>query len=108
MTPAISADSARVEVAHVLAEEDARRFGDAVQRKRSAVAEVDVVQIQLEDLVLGRLGLEDQRHELSSGLRRNDRWRGLLFLGHFLGQEEHAGQLLGDRAARPPDSGGCR
>ncbi len=40
------------EVADVLAEEDARRLGDAVQRKRAAIAEIDVVQIELEDLFL--------------------------------------------------------
>ena len=56
------------QVADVLAEEDPRGLGDAVQRERAAVAEIDVVQIQLEDLVLGRLGLENQRHELLEDL----------------------------------------
>ena len=64
MTPAISAASDSVRLLDVLAEEDPRRLGDAVERERAAMAEIDVVQIQLEDLVLGRLGLEDHRHEL--------------------------------------------
>ena len=35
-----------------LREEQPRRFGDAVDRERSALAEPDVVQIELEDLIL--------------------------------------------------------
>ena len=51
-------------VADVLAEEDPRCFGDAVNLERSALAERDVVQIQLEDLVLGEARFQDERHEL--------------------------------------------
>ena len=46
-------------VADVLAEEDARRLGDAVNLERSALAERDVVQIELEDLVLGEARFQD-------------------------------------------------
>ena len=40
------------EIVDVLAEVEARRLGDAVNRERSAIAEIDVVQIQLEHFVL--------------------------------------------------------
>ena len=73
MTPAISRRFADGEVRDVLAEEDARRFGHAVDRERAALAEIDVVQIQLEDLVLRRAPLEHERHELSCTLRRYER-----------------------------------
>ena len=66
--PAISAASDSVRFLTSLPKIDLRRLGDAVQRERAAIAEIDVVQIQLEDLVLGRLGLEDQRHELLEDL----------------------------------------
>ena len=51
------------QVRDVLAEEEPRRFGDAVNGERAALAEIDVVQIQLEDLVLRRAPLEHERHE---------------------------------------------
>ncbi len=52
------------QVADVLAEEDARRFRHAVYGKGAALAEHDVVQVQLEDLLLGEARLEHERHEL--------------------------------------------
>ena len=52
------------DVADVLAEEDARGLADAVDLERPALAEHDVVQVELEDLVLREARLEDQRHEL--------------------------------------------
>ena len=63
MTPAISAASRQAEVGDVLAEEEPRRFGHAVDRERPALPEVDVVEVQLEDLVLRRAPLEDERHQ---------------------------------------------
>ena len=51
-------------VRDVLGEEQPRRFGDAVDGERAALAERHVVQVQLEDLVLGQPALEDERHEL--------------------------------------------
>ncbi len=78
------------EVGDVLAEEEARGLGDAVHGKRAALAEVDVVEIQLEDLVLRRLALEDDRHVLL----------GELALERLLGREEEVlHQLLRDGAA---------
>ncbi len=65
-------------------------FGDAVHGKRAALAEIHVVEIQLEDLVFGRLALEDDRHVLLGELAL-ERLRGR--------QEEVLHQLLRDGAA---------
>ena len=51
------------EVADVLAEEQPRRFRHAVDGERSALAERDVVQVELEDLVLRQPALERDRHQ---------------------------------------------
>ena len=59
MRPAMSAASAIVRSLRRLAEVVARRLLDAV----AAVAEVDVVEVELEDLVLGELLLEAPREE---------------------------------------------
>ena len=87
------------DVAHVLAEVNLRRFGHAVQGKRAAMAEIDVVQVELEDLVLGRLRLEDDRHEGFERLPSIGALAGLLFGGQLLGEEEVARELLRDGAA---------
>src|SRR5207244_453826 len=52
------------DVAHVLPKEDARALRDAVNLKRSALAERDFIEIELEDLALTETGLEHERHEL--------------------------------------------
>ena len=81
---------AQREVHDVFPEEQPRGFGDAVHGKRAALPEVHLVEIELEDLLLRRLPLEDERHVL---------------LGEFaperlLGcEEEVLDQLLRDRAA---------
>ena len=81
---------AQREVRDVLAEEQPRGLGDAVHGERAALAQVHVVQVELEDLVLRRLALEDERHVLL----------GQLSLQRLLGrQEEVLDQLLRDRAA---------
>jgi len=51
-------------VRDVLAEDQPRCLGDAVDRERSALAEIHIVQIELEDLVLRRAPFEHDRHEL--------------------------------------------
>ena len=81
---------AQRQVADVLAEEQPRRLGDPVHRKRSALAEIDLVQVHLEDLVLRRLALENDRHVLL----------GELALERLLGREEEVlDELLRERAA---------
>jgi hypothetical protein len=52
------------DVGDVFAEEHPRSLGHAVDRVRSALAQVDVVQVELEDLVLGGARFEDDREEL--------------------------------------------
>ena len=80
----------RVDVGDVLPEEQPRRFGDPVNRERSALPERHVVQIQLQDLVFGEPRLEHDRHEPF----------GHLPLGRLLRREEGVlDQLLRDRAA---------
>ena len=66
------------EVADVLAEEEARALGDAVDRERPALSEVHLVQVELEDLVLRRAPLEHERHELLGELAppRFQAWQG--------------------------------
>ena len=98
MMPAMSAPSPTVRLVRSLREEGAGRDGHAVQRERPAVAEVDLVQIELEDLFLGGLGLEHDRHELLEQLAPDRTAPRLLFLGHLLGEEEVAGELLRDGA----------
>ena len=51
------------DVADVLAEKQPRRFSDAKDRERPALAERDVVQIHLEDVVFRRAARQDDRHE---------------------------------------------
>ena len=79
-----------VELAGALAEEDVRRFADAMDRRRPALPEIDLVQVGLEDLVLVVTSLDDHRH------------RGFLELAleRAVGsQEEVLDELLGDGAA---------
>ena len=99
MTPAMSAASLMREVGDVLAEEDARRLGDAVDRERAALPEVDVVEIQLEDLVLRGAPLEHERHHAPRAPCASTSARRLLQLGvELVGEEEHPRELLRDRA----------
>ena len=84
------AASARLSSVGAMAEEAARRGVDAV----GAAAEIDPVEIELEDLVLGELRLQRQRQ---------DRLADLAAEGAVVGQEDVAGELLGDgRAALRP------
>ena len=78
------------EVDDVLAEEEPRAFGHAVDRERAALSEIDLVQIQLEDLVLGQPLLDDERHELLGELAAH----------RLLGRQQQVlDQLLRQRAA---------
>ena len=86
------------EVAHVLAEEEARRFGHAVDRERPPLPEVDVVQVQLQNLVLGGAPLEHERHERFPDLPPVGALAGLELRVELVRQEEHPRQLLRDRA----------
>src|SRR6185436_8531567 len=88
----------QIEIRDVLAEEDARRFSDTVHRERPALTEVDVIEIELEDLFLRRASLEDERHhDLAGFSQRRDR-AALQLLVELVFEEEHARQLLRDRA----------
>ena len=58
------------EVAHVLAEEQVRAFRHAVHGERPTLAEIHVVQVQLEDALLGEAPFEYQRHHLLAHLAR--------------------------------------
>ena len=90
MMPAMRRGLGQRDVAHVLAEEDARGLRDAVNLERPALAEHDVVQVQLEDLVLGEARLEHERHELFLELAAQ---------GLLRRQERVLDDLLRDRAA---------
>ena len=84
--PASSAHSRERQLLERLVEEGARRGLDAV----GALAEVDLVEVHLEDLVLRVVALD------------LDRERDLLELARqraLVGEEQVAGELLGDRAA---------
>ena len=86
-------------VAHVLPEEEARRLADAHDGERAPLAERDVVQIHLEDLLLRCLEGQDDGHEHLEHLAA----RGALARGFerhpFEFREEHvAHQLLRNRA----------
>jgi hypothetical protein len=90
---------ADAQVRHVLAEEQPRRLRYAVNRKRSPLAEIHLVQVQLEDLVLRRLLLEDEGHEPLEHLAPHRPSPRRLFDGHLVGEEEVPGELLRDGAA---------
>ena len=77
------------DVRDVLAEEDARRFRHTVDGVRAALAEVHLVEVQLEDVVLRGARLEDDRQELFLELAP------VRFLGR---EEEVLHELLGERA----------
>ena len=86
------------QVVDVLAEIQPRCLRYAVNRKRSAIAEIDVVQVELEHLFFGRPDVEDDRHELLEDLAAPRALARLLLDDHFLGQEKVPRQLLGNRA----------
>ncbi len=102
------------QVQHVLAEVEPGRLRQAVHRERSAVAEIHLVQIQLEDLILRQAALGDDRHELFLELPRV----GLLgreqqVLDQLLRQRAAAHQVAPSRRAgwsspRPPSRSGRR
>ena len=99
------------QVGDVLAEVDARRLAHAVDPERARLAEVDLVQVELEDLLLAGPPLE---HE---GEQRLLRLPPVAALGRpvaalvDVGQEEVLAELLRDRAAAVGDravaSAGC-
>jgi hypothetical protein len=90
---------AQAEVAEVLGVEDAGRLGHAVQRERAAMPEINLVEIQLENFFLRGLHFQHHGHELLEQLAANRALAGLRLEGHFIGEEEVAGELLGDGAS---------
>ena len=78
------------QVGHVLAEVRVRRLAHAVDAERADLTEVDLVQVQLEDLLLGGMALEDEGDE---------RLLHLALHGALRREEEVLHQLLGDGAA---------
>jgi uncharacterized protein with GYD domain len=67
MMPAMSAHSASVELAEVFAEEGLRGLAEAVDGVAAALAEVDLVGVHLEDLLLVEAGFElEGDHDLAS------------------------------------------
>ena len=90
------------DVADVLAEEQARGLGDAEDGERSALAERDVVQVHLEDLVLRRAARRGRpTGTLLEQLASDATARARVSQRHALElrQEDVANQLLRDRAA---------
>ena len=88
------------EIADVLAEEQTRGFGDAEDGERPALAERDIVQVHLEDLVLRRANGEDDREEQFEGFASERPGpRGYERHALELRQEDVPNQLLRDRAA---------
>ena len=90
MRPAIVAASASVTLRTSLPKKMRAASGHAVDRERPALAEHDVVQVELEDLILGESRLEDERHELFLQLAAQ---------GLLRRQERVLDDLLRERAA---------
>ena len=79
----------QAQVRRVLPEIQPRALGGPVHGERAVLAQVHLVQVQLEDLVLAQPALEDERHELLLELAPE----------RLLRREDHVlDQLLGDRA----------
>ena len=78
---------AEAQMVGAMAEEAARRGVDAI----GAAAEIDAVEIELEDLVLAELALQRERQ---------DRLLDLAAEAAVVGQEDVARELLGDRRGR--------
>ncbi len=76
----------QVEFVQVATEIDRGRGGDAI----CALPEIDLVQVQFEDLVLGQLPFD---------LQREEDFADLALIGALPGQKEVAGKLHGDGAA---------
>src|SRR5262249_58887136 len=77
-------------------------MGHAVNRERSTLPQVDVVEIQLEDLVLRQAALEGDRHEPLGDLALQARKAAplaRLVESPHRAEERVAHQLLGDGAA---------
>lgn len=89
MRPASKAASGRVRL-NVLAEVGVRRFAEAVDGKTSPLAEVDLVGIKLEDLLLGQALLHEHSQEGLLQLAAPDAPRR---------EEKAARQLHGESAA---------
>ena len=75
-----------------VAEESSRRGVDAI----GAAAEIDAVEVELEDLVLGEFALERERE---------DRFLDLAPEAAVVGQEDVARELLGDGRGRADPAG---
>ena len=91
------------DVADILAEEEPRGLRHADNRERPALTERHVVQVHLENLVLRRARVEDQREELLEQLAphacpRRSLARSLQRPAVELRQKHVADHLLGDRA----------
>ncbi len=88
--PAISSHFANSQIARLLGEVVLRRFPDAVYAFLSALAQVDIVNIVLQDFILGVSALRDVRHH---------RFLELALVASLAAQEEVLHQLLGERRA---------
>ena len=86
------------DVIHVPAEVQPRSLGHTMDGERSAVAEIHIVQIQLENLILGRFHRQDDGHELFHQLPAQRALARLLFNRHLLGEKEISRELLSDGA----------
>ncbi len=84
----------QLEARGALAEVEARGLLDARHGDRAALAEVDLVEVRLEDLVLRVFRLEDDRHQGLDGLA----------LERALGREEHVLHELLRQGRRPADA----
>jgi hypothetical protein len=76
------------ELVDLLAEVRARRGADPADRDRPALAEVDLVQVGLEDAFLRVARLDERGQPRSRSLRKYVRWA----------QQPHLHELLGDGA----------
>src|SRR5208337_5015043 len=85
-----SSHFANSQIARLLREVVLRRFPDAVYPFLSALTQVDIVNIVLQDFILGVLALRDVRHH---------RFLELALVASLAGQEEVLPQVLGERRA---------
>ncbi len=71
--PAEKRRFARRQFVNVLAEIGFRRLAESANRKAAAIAEIDVVRVELEDLLLREALVDLRRHQTSLTLRRQSR-----------------------------------
>ena len=84
------------QVVDVLAEEQPRALGDAMDRERATLPEIDLVEVELQDFVLRGAALEHERHELLGDLPAHRLLEGVR---EDRRQEDVLDELLRDGAA---------